>query len=150
VALGRALRLYAGSHGDQWRILTRLAAELAPSAVVVARIGGAREAEALRQLAMEGVQVVAALPCANLRACAAWPPCYPLLHTNPRTGRAVRAHPPATSAIVEVSAQGALAVYADADAALGQALAGRWPQPDRHGPAHQAAGGGAGAPDAAP
>jgi len=126
-ALGRALRLYARSHGEQARLLLRLNAELEPDAVVVARIGGAREAEALRQLAMEGVQVVAALPCQRIAQCGGWPACYPLLglQAGPRAGMTVRVGAPVVEAIVELQPHGALAVHEDAAAAVDQALGGQ-------------------------
>ncbi|MCL6554248.1 MAG: hypothetical protein K6W08_14190 [Firmicutes bacterium] len=132
-ALGRALRLYARSYGEQARLLLRLSAELAPDAVVVGRIGGAREAEALRLLAMEGVQVVAALPCQRIAQCVDWPGCYPLLglQAGPGARSAVRAGAPVVDATVELLPTGAFDVRTGVAGALDAALGGPAPLAER-------------------
>jgi hypothetical protein len=125
--LGRALRLYARSHGEQARLLWRLSAQLSPDAVVVPRIGSAREAEALRQLAMEGVQVIAALPCRTVAQCVDWPACHPLLglQAGGRAGSVGWAGAPVVDAIVELRSGAAPVVHDDAAAAVDQALGDR-------------------------
>jgi hypothetical protein len=131
-ALGRALRLYATSHDEQVRILSRLVADIAPSAVVVGRASSPRELDALRILAMEGVQVVAALPCRCIMQCVAWAACFPLLglQTAPDASdaSATRVTAPVIDVIVELLPLGVIGLYHDIPEALDCALSGGTPK----------------------
>jgi hypothetical protein len=131
-ALGRALRLYATSHDEQVRILSRLVADIAPSAVVVGRASSPREVDALRILALEGVQVVAALPCRRIMQCVAWAACYPVLGLQASVGGsgapAVRITVPVIDVVVELLPLGVIGIYHDAPEALDCALSGRAPK----------------------
>jgi stage III sporulation protein SpoIIIAA len=132
-ALGRALRLYVNSHDEQVCTLSRLVADIAPSAVVVGRASSPRELDALRILATERVQVVAALPCRRIMQCVAWPACYPLLGLQATTHidtPAVRVSEPVVDAIVELLPQDVLGIYTGVAGALDHVLTGRAPLAD--------------------
>jgi hypothetical protein len=127
-ALGRALRLYAASHEDQLRLPSQLPSEVAPDAVVVARVTSVRDAEAVAVMISEGLQVVAPLPCSTLRRCSSWPGSVPLLgEMSPQDSRCETSRRPTDAAVVDMRWP-VLAVYQDAGEAVRQLHADRVPE----------------------